>query len=270
MSHPIDARAVSNLHSRRHQRLQLGQLALVELRGGHGGNLLAGLVLLLASGRHNLPVTQLLVQAESGSLLELHIAPFDVAGVRVVLSVGVDVLGEVLLLGEASPADMAHKPLEAHMERDQVALQAEPRGEFLTAVVHGTDERVGVSVLLLVGDHLVEHILQLCLLLLGELEHDGVWVRGVSRHRVLSAQALAAENSAGANWVEAGNIVEANVGTVDILARDQNWVQIAQTVWLMNDLYRVAEVILHKLRVLQRHGLRWLLLDPADNLPTDG
>lgn len=210
------------------------------------------------------------MQAESGSLFELHIAPFDVAGVRVVLSVGINVLGEVLLLGEASPADVAQKPLEAHVERDQVALQAEPRGEFLTAVVHGADKGVGVSILLLIGDHLVEYFLQLCLLLLGELNHDGVWVGGVGRHRVLRTQALAAEYSAGAKWVEAGNIMKANVSTVDVLARDQYWVQIAQTVWLLNDLYRVAEVVLHKLRVLHCHGLRWLLLNPANNLSTHG
>lgn len=56
VSRPIDARAVRNLDSRRHQRLQLGQLALLELRRGGGGNLLAGLGLLLASGRHDLSV----------------------------------------------------------------------------------------------------------------------------------------------------------------------------------------------------------------------
>jgi hypothetical protein len=66
-----------------------------------------------------------LVVTESRFLLEHHVAALEVALVRVVQGVRVDVLVEVLLLREAPTADLAPESLHAHVDSHEVALKAE-------------------------------------------------------------------------------------------------------------------------------------------------
>ena len=81
-----------------------------------------------------------------------------------VLGVRIDMLREILFLSEVAPADIAHEPLETHMERDQVSLEAESGAEILSTVCHGANEGVFISFVLLTLDHLVQDASYLLLL----------------------------------------------------------------------------------------------------------
>lgn len=57
------------------------------------------------------------VQTQTGSLLELHVAAADLAGVRVELSVRVNVVDQILFLRERSLAQGAGVLFQALMDR---------------------------------------------------------------------------------------------------------------------------------------------------------
>ena len=102
---------------------------------------------------------QLLVKTKPGSLLELLVASLEVACVWMILCMSIDVLRQILFLSEVPSADITHKPLETHVERDQVSLETEPRGEVRPTVRHGADKRVGLVAFGLLGlYHLVEDV----------------------------------------------------------------------------------------------------------------
>ena len=119
---------------------------------------------------HENPVVQLLVKAEARSLLKLLVATLEIAGVRMVLGMGVDVLCQVLLLSKVAAAHIANESLEAHVQRDQMSLEAEARAEIFATVGHGTDIGVLNAFVLLALNHLVENSSEVLLLLAGQLE----------------------------------------------------------------------------------------------------
>lgn len=83
---------------------------------------------------------------------------------------GVDVLRQILFLREVSPTDITHEALEAHVQRDQMAFETEPRGEVFPAVGHRADEGVRFDALLLLRlYHLDQDVSKLLLLLVGKL-----------------------------------------------------------------------------------------------------
>lgn len=84
-------------------------------------------------------MVKLFVEAKSRSLLKLFVAAFKIACVRVILSMGVDMLSQVLLLSEVAAAHIANESLEAHVQSDQMSLETEPRAKLLATVGHGTN-----------------------------------------------------------------------------------------------------------------------------------
>ena len=103
-------------------------------------------------------------------MLELLVAALEIAGVRMVLGMGVDVLCQVLFLSKVAAAHIANESFEAHVERDQMSLEAEARAEILATVGHGTDIGVLVAFVLLALNHLVEDSSEVLLLLTSQLK----------------------------------------------------------------------------------------------------
>lgn len=102
-------------------------------------------------------VVFLTMSAESGPLFELEVAARELAGVRMLLSVGVHVLHQVLLLGKLAVAHVALELLDAAVDCNEVSLETKPGGKRLVATWHGAD----VCVFLLVDFVLYHHIVDL-------------------------------------------------------------------------------------------------------------
>jgi len=81
-------------------------------------------------------VNSLSVEAQSGPLFELFLTAIYVAGVGEVLGVHIDVLGEVLLLGEHPAALLALELLQLTVNCQEVPLQAKPTRELFLAPIN--------------------------------------------------------------------------------------------------------------------------------------
>ena len=66
------------------------------------------------------------VQAETRPLFELAVAAINLADVRVELRVDVEMLCQILLLSKAPATDLTLEPLAPQVNRQEVALEAEP------------------------------------------------------------------------------------------------------------------------------------------------
>jgi hypothetical protein len=120
--------------------------------------------------RHKLSVLQLFVKTKSGSLLKFLVASLIITSVRVILCMGVDVLRQILFLSEVSTTHIAYEALEPHVQRDEMTLETEPRGEVFATVGHRANERVRfVAFGLLSLYHLVKDVPELLFLLVSEL-----------------------------------------------------------------------------------------------------
>lgn len=65
--------------------------------------------------------------AQARSLLELHFAAWEIADVRVKLSMSIEVFNQVLLLSKAPATYFAHVFLDPQMDGQKVSFKAETR-----------------------------------------------------------------------------------------------------------------------------------------------
>lgn len=74
------------------------------------------------------------MEAETRALLKLDAAALDLAGVRVELSVGVDMLGQVLLLRKLPLALVTLEPLVVLVDCQEMPFEAKPRGKLFPTI----------------------------------------------------------------------------------------------------------------------------------------
>ena len=74
------------------------------------------------------------MEAETRALLKLDTAALDLAGVRVELSVGVDMLSQVLLLRKLPLALVALEPLVVLVDCQEMPFEAKPRGKLFPTI----------------------------------------------------------------------------------------------------------------------------------------
>ena len=81
-----------------------------------------------------------LMGTQARFLLKSLVAPLEIALIRRLVHLEIDMLLEILVLGKPSAANFADIAFEIHMCDNQMAPQTKSRAELLVAVIQGADE----------------------------------------------------------------------------------------------------------------------------------